>query len=333
MDIDTFLTAVYTIVDDLYRTHFAVRKHGHRGHQDEMSDSEILALLLVGQWFGRSEAALLRYARQHWTAYFPRLLTQPAFNRRSRKLCGLVTALVAILAALEAAPELAYQALDSVPVPLARRCRGDKHKLFAAEAAIGHGGSDRGFYYGCRLLIAVTNTVRITGFTVGPANTDDRWLTEAQLCWRRDRLGQPWEPADFPPSHQAGGYRQGPTGPVWPRDGAGQPSPVPYIADGGCRGQLWCDHWRTDYGAEVFTPQSYRGAHAPAARRQHSSWRQVVETANNALEQALHLWFPGAKTFWGLRTRVAAKLAAFNLAVVLNDRFGRPRFAVATLFC
>jgi hypothetical protein len=242
-----------------------------------------------------------------------------------------VTALVPVLAALEAAPGVAYQALDSVPVPLARRCRGDKHKLFANEAAIGHGGSDHDCYYGCRLLISVTNTVRISGFTVGPANTDDRWLTEAQLCWRQDPRGQPWEPADLPPSHQAGGYRQGPTGPVWPREGAGQPSPVPYVADGGFRGQVWTAHWRTSYAAAVLTPPSDTAGQLAAARRQHASWRQVVETANNALEHALHLWFPGAKTFWGLRTRLAAKLAAFNLGVVLNERCGRPRFALQTL--
>jgi hypothetical protein len=88
MDVDTFLTAVYTGVDDLYRAYFAARKPRRRGHQAELSDSEVLTLLLIAQWFGRSEAALLRYARQHWTAYFPRLLSQSACNRRTCDLGG-----------------------------------------------------------------------------------------------------------------------------------------------------------------------------------------------------------------------------------------------------
>jgi hypothetical protein len=333
MDHDTFLTAVYTVVDDLYHAHFAARKPRRRGHQPEVSDSEILTLQLLAHWYGRSEAALLRYAQRHWRAYFPRLLSQSAFNRRSRDLAGLLTQLVAVLAALDAPADPAYVALDSVPVPLARRCRGDQHKLFADEASIGLGGSDKEWYYGCRLLLSVSNTARIQGFTLGPANTDDRWLAEAQLCWQRDPAGQPWEPADFPPSHKERGGRQGPTGPVWPRDGAGQPLGVPVLADNGFRGRVWSGHWQQDYGACVITPACFTGEQARAARHQHSSWRQVVETTNNAVEHAFHLWFPGAKTFWGLRTRIAAKLAAFNLGVALNDRFGRPRFALATLFC
>ncbi len=48
----------------------------------------------------------------------------------------------------------AYQVLDTVPVPLARRCGGKRHLLFADEASIGKGGSDKDFYYGCKLLLS-----------------------------------------------------------------------------------------------------------------------------------------------------------------------------------
>ena len=41
--------------------------------------------------------------------------------------------------------------------------------------------------------------------------------------------------------------------------------------------------------------------------------------------------FPRARTNLGLVLRVAAKVAAFNLAVWLNHRLGRPPFAVAAL--
>jgi hypothetical protein len=53
---------------------------------------------------------------------------------------------------------------------------------------------------------------------------------------------------------------------------------------------------------------------------------------NHHLEEALHLFFPKARSRWGLLTRIAAKLAAFNLAILLNRLFGRGDFAVATLF-
>jgi hypothetical protein len=46
----------------------------------------------------------------------------------------------------------------------------------------------------------------------------------------------------------------------------------------------------------------------------------------------LGLPFPGARSAWGLLTRVAAKVAALNLGIWLNRLFGRPDLALATLF-
>jgi hypothetical protein len=78
----------------------------------------------------------------------------------------------------------AYAVVDGVPVALMRRCRGDRHRCFANEAAIGRGGSDRGFDYGVKWLTAVNRRGLITGFVFGPANTEERWLAEALLRWR-----------------------------------------------------------------------------------------------------------------------------------------------------
>ena len=69
----------------------------------------------------------------------------------------------------------------------------------------------------------------------------------------------------------------------------------------------------------------------PRARRQHSGWKQVVETINGHLG-VFGLHFPGARSKWGLLSRVAAKVAAMNLGILLNRLYGRPDLAVATLF-
>src|SRR5436309_7213792 len=146
LDLDTFLTAVYCVVDDLYRAEFAPAKPVRPGHRPELSDSEVLALMALAQWQPRrSEGRFVAYAARHWRAYFPRLLSPSAFNRRARDLAGVLCALgprvAARLSAL-AGPS-AYEALDGIPVPLMRRCRGNRHRLFAAEAGIGRGGSDK----------------------------------------------------------------------------------------------------------------------------------------------------------------------------------------------
>src|SRR5438093_3968983 len=112
IDLATFLTAVYTVVDDLYRTHLAAHKPVRRGQRPELSDSEVLTLLVCAHWLRRSERDLLRYAAANWRPYFPRLLHQSAFNRRARDLGGALVALVPLMAEELGATLAPYQVLD-----------------------------------------------------------------------------------------------------------------------------------------------------------------------------------------------------------------------------
>jgi hypothetical protein len=340
LDLDTFLTAVYVTVDELYVEHLAAYKPIRRGKRAELSDSEVLTLGMLTQWQPRrSEAAFLRYAVAHWRGYFPRLVSQPAFNRRVRDVGGLLGALGPLVAQRLAAvlPEPpGYQVLDGVPVPLLRRCRGSRPRLFDAEAAFGRGGSDRDWYYGVKLLLAVDQAGAITGGVVGPADTGERWLAETLLRWRADPTAPaPTAAALAPilgPTHAAGGQRRGPTGPLGPWSAAGQPATVPYLADLGFAGTAWQDHWSDAYHDHVLTkrdlPALPGDPDARTARRGHASLRQVVETTAGWLEHYLGLSFPNAKTYWGVITRLSAKIAAANLARYLNYLFHRPPFAV-----
>lgn len=333
LDLDTFLTALYTIVDDLYKRYCLRHKPSRPGRRPQLSDSEVLTLTLCSHWFGTSQRAFIRHATEHWRGCFPTMLSQSAFNRRSRDLSGVLIALLEAVAEELGAYASAYQAIDSVPVPLARRCRGDRHRLFADEASIGRGGSDRDFYYGCKLLVSVSDDGVITGFILAPASTEDRWVAESFLCWRNDPLSSPYEPSDLPNPIRRNGRRYvGATGPIWPRSAVGRAVSEPYLGDNGFFGAFWQKHWSECYGANVLTPRNYIGSDSQAARRQHSSRKQVVETINNHLENVFGLHFPGARSKWGLLSRVAAKVAAVNLGIWLNRYFGRPDLAFATLF-
>ena len=184
LDLDTFLVALYTIVDDLYQQHAAPAKPRRPGPPPTMADSEVLTLALCAQWWGTSERAFLRYVAHHWRAYFPRILSQSAYNRRCRDLAGVLVAFIPLVARALQAAQAAYEAVDTVAVPLLRRCRGRSQRLFADEAAFGRGGSDKDWYYGCKLLLAVTPGGVVTGFVLAPANMADRWIADALLCWR-----------------------------------------------------------------------------------------------------------------------------------------------------
>jgi hypothetical protein len=300
------------------------------GPRPRMDDSEVLTLVLAGQWRGSSERDLLRWADGQLRSYFPVLLSQSAFNRRARALGPLCVQLMLALADLLDAATSPYQVVDTTAVPLARQCRGDRHRLFADEAAVGTGGSDHQFYYGCKLLLAVAADGPITGFVLGPADTQDRWLLDALVTWRVTPDGLPWTVADIPRRFRRGQGRVGPTGPRWWPDSVGAPGLGLYLADQGFGGVAWQDHWRHDTAAWVMTGAE-AGVTAPA-RQGHHHCRQVIETVNGLLADVFQLAYPKAKTMWGVVTRVAAKCAAVNLGIWVNRRFDRDDLALETLF-
>ena len=327
MDLDTFLVALYTIVDDLYQANIAPLMPVRCGPKPRLSGSEMLTLALCAQWHGASERAFLRYAAQHWRGYFPALTTQSACNRRIRKLAWALSALSREAAQEMGAYAAPFQVADTVPVPLMRRCRGQKHKLFGAEADIGRGGAGRDWYYGCKLMLAATDQGVITGFLLSPASTEDHWAAEAFFCWRDNPLDTPVSPQELP-RRRNGQKHVGPNGPQWPRHGPGRPAAVPCLGDNGFFGAGWQSRWLHRYGAAVLAPLNYRGESARVWRRRHRSRLQVVETVNGLLEQVFHLHYPKARSRWGLLARVSA----LNLGIRLNRRFGRPDLAHTTLF-
>lgn len=330
-DLDTFLVALYTIVDDLYKAHYSTLPASRCGARPTMTDSEILTLALVAQWLKLPERKLIRYVKAHWQAYFKHLVSQSQFNRRFHALTNLLVRLVThIREQIETNPA-SYEVMDCVPVSLMKRCRGEKAKLFAAEIAnIGKGGSDQDWYYGVKLGLAVSPYGPVTGFILAPARTSDRWPAEYLLCYRQHPLNKPATVADLPPSH--GKPRTGPAGAIWPKEGIGQGNPRLYLTDRGFNGVWWSQHWEADYQTLVLNPDSYGGDEAAELRHLHSSYRQVIETVFEHLSDDLGLNQLKARSQSGLLARIAAKLLAFNMGIWLNKLFGRPTFAIATLF-
>lgn len=340
LDVDTFLTVVYCVCDEVYQREIAPKLGTRPGARPKLSDSEVLALAVLAQWHGhRCERCFLRYVRRHWLAYFPRLTSQSAFNRRVRHLWAALCVLGPAVAQevsrfLGRAP--AYQVWDGVPVPLMRQCRGERHRLFGEEASVGYGGSDRTEYYGMHLLAAANDLGVIDGFVVGPAATSEYWLAEALLRWRDD----PVAPAPTPdelrpllgPTHLKGGKRLGPTGPLGPRLAAGAALTLPILADLGFDGRRWRAHWRDTYATPVLTKADFDELPDPTERRRakrgFNSRRQDVETVFSLLADRFGIKFPRSRTHWGTWTRLAAKVVCHNLAVYINYLFDRPPFSL-----
>jgi hypothetical protein len=61
-----------------------------------------------------------------------------------------------------------------------------------------------------------------------------------------------------------------------------------------------------------------------SAGQQLNRLRLICETANAQLQEQLHLSKHYAKSTWGLMTRIAAKITAHSVGMVLNSFLGRP---------
>jgi len=328
---DTFLVALYTFTDDMYKTHYP-KSDSCVGPKPIMTDSEVLTLGLCCQWLKWPERKLLRYVKDHWHSYFPHLLSQSEYNRRFNALAERMASLVPLIKSKMSGycPDY-YEVLDCVPVSLMKRCRGERHKLFNPRIAnIGKGGSDRDWYYGIKLALSANPQGFIRGFILAPAKTSERWSAEYMLCYRNNPQGIPAKVEDLPPSH--GKKRVGPGGAIWPKEGIGSGNPGMYLTDRGFKGRWWEQHWESEYHTTVVTPDTYTGDIANKLRHMHSSSRQVIENVNEHLTDDLGLNRVGARCIKGLLARIAAKLFAFNIGVLLNQLFGQPKFALTTLF-
>jgi Transposase DDE domain len=325
LDLETFLTALYVVTDDLYVKFVLPQMPVSGGPEPKLSDAEVLCLGLAAQWqLGvpwHSERSFVRYAMAHLRPLFPGMTSQSAFNRRLRRLWGAFILLQqAVVQELEA--QHLCEIVDCVPVRIARNARSFQPKRLADIARRGKGGND-GFFYGCRLLLAVTPAGLATGWTLASGNVQDRWLAELLFSARagRPQLGQPPTPVSghrpVPPSDWVG-----------PMQSCGSAFPGPIVADLGYYGDNWYGHWLSNYGVQVLTaPFTNR----KAVGRWFNSLRHGIETAFASLSGVFGLSYPDAHTFWGLLTRTAAKIAAYNVGVQLNRQLARPDFAFGTL--
>ncbi len=288
-----------------------------------------MALVLLAQWHHTgSERAFIRFAAHYWKGYFP-ALSQSSFNRCMRKLGGLVSKIAVRVGRRLAVEGFGYEAADGTVVSLMRRCRGEKHRLFGKEEAwIGRGGSDEEWEYGIRLFATAGAHGGVTGFAAGPANTEERWLAERVLSLRhKPSAGQPAPEeleAVLGPSHH--GRRKGPPGPLWPGEGAGEKGVAVYLADRGFSGRAWQKHWLDDYMAQVITRAEDQGS--TLTQSQIRSRRQVVETMFHILKDCLGMSKVRARTMAGLVVRIAAKIAALNIALLINRTFGMRPYAI-----
>lgn len=337
MDLETFFTELYVIVDDCYKAQIAGSIHKHAGAEAQLSDSEVLTLAIAGQWRKGvpwdSERGLVRWVQAHGRGLFPQMLERSAFNARVRWLWGAFIQIQQIVGTWLSSRQDLYECVDSVPLPAfsyGQACREQGHWLW--ESTLGYGGTTGEFYLGDQVLVSVTPSGAITGWLVGNANINERWLLSVFLS---ARTGQPQ--LSHPPRnpHDARSHELvPPVGHIGALAAVGFPQDRPYLADRGFNSSRWQRHWQ-HYGATVLSIPPDNDSRRGAWSRQDCLWlashRQIIDTTFAFLVETFGWHRLQAHSRWGQYTRLAAIFAAYQIGLWLNRSLGRPFHALATL--
>ena len=166
-DLDTLLVALYVeLTDRIIPSQRPPRRSGP-GRPPAVSDAEVVCLAVA--------QVLLRYNDEHhWLRaaptrvghLFPRLLSQPAYNRRLRAVAELMEAALRWLADHTPATSELLRLVDGTPVPCgASRTTARRSDLFGY-AGYGRDTSHHRFYWGANLLLVVTCEGTVTGFAL-----------------------------------------------------------------------------------------------------------------------------------------------------------------------
>jgi hypothetical protein len=300
MDVDTFLTTVFVLVDEFCKGLEPPRRPGPPAALDR---AELLTLALFAQWQGfGSERGFYRYAQVHLRPAFPRLPARSQYNRQLRaEQATLNACAVALGAQLGAA---AYEAVDTTAV-VTRAAKRRGRGWLAGLADIGW--SNRlGWYEGLHLLLAVTPGGAIRGYGVGPASVQDHCLAETFWALRAQ--------------------------PTPPLPSVGVAASGVYVADRGFAGRRVQARWRGAYGAEVVSLPQYPEPPWPRRwRRALAALRQIVETVHARLLYDFGLARERPHTLSGFLARLGAKAGLHNVCIWLNQQHQRPNLAFADL--
>jgi hypothetical protein len=179
VDLSTFITAVFCLVDDWLEG----EKLRQRGPSPELSDSEVLTMEVVGEYLGiDTEKGLYAYFKRHYAEWFPALrgAHRTTFTRRAANLWAVKEKLWKhLLCRTHFDPEVSL--IDSFPVPVCRFARAYRCRSLAEESAFGYDEMAKQTFYGLRAHLRVCWPGVIVEMDLAPANIPDLAVAEELL--------------------------------------------------------------------------------------------------------------------------------------------------------
>ena len=176
-DLDTLLTALYVLADDLLPRRPRARR------RPRITDAELVCLAVAQILLDiPSERRFLRFATTRLAHLFPYLPKQPGYNKRMRALAPQIVRLLNAIVFSSPSFHDKIRLLDSTPVPCGASRETVKRSDFAGYAAYGWCASHNRHFWGFRLYLLCASDGMPIAFELAPANASERQVAAEMLA-------------------------------------------------------------------------------------------------------------------------------------------------------
>lgn len=290
-DLDTLATALYVACDDLLKHRPDLAPWRPRvGMKPQVSDAEMVTLAVLSSLLGfDNEAHWVRHARARLRHLFPQVPKQPGYNKRLRRLGGLLDALIRHLAAGTSVFTDDVLVVDSTPVECGRSRETVKRSDLAGWAEYGYCASHSRFFWGLRLHLVTTLHGLPIAYALTGAKSDERVVLTDLIATQ--------------PALTSAGHRT-------------------LIADKNYYGR----DFESVFAATGFTllRKQRSGERPRPGAALLKPLRQSIESVFDTLKGQTSLERHGGRTQAGVIVRVLHRILAMTAAIWHNDRTGQP---------
>jgi hypothetical protein len=176
MSLDDFILTCFCPIDEMVPSVTKGKRLRERGPQPKLSDSEVIAIEVVGSYLGLArDKELFTYFQRHYTHFFLALhhLSRSTFVRQAANLWAIKERLWCWLRDEMISYDPNISIVDSVSVPVCRFARAPWCVRFPGEASYGKDHTDRQTFYGFRLHAQVSWPGLLTRVFLAPASEAD----------------------------------------------------------------------------------------------------------------------------------------------------------------
>jgi hypothetical protein len=177
-DLDTLLTALYVLADDL----LPKRARPRPGRKPRIADAEVICLAVAQVLLDcPKERRFIRFAKRRLGHLFPYLPGQSGYNKRVRELAPQIVRLLGHLARVSPSWCDDLRLIDATPVPCGQSRQTVERSQFAGHAAYGYCAAHSRHFWGFKLYLLAAPDGMPIAFELAPADQPEREVVAGML--------------------------------------------------------------------------------------------------------------------------------------------------------